>query len=256
MPNPEINTGQSAEDEQQRLERLNERILSSQSAIESAASVIERMDHKDKLYGHLGGIATGNVVEEPPKEVVDSLGRKQYDASGNVIKTPGSTNLENEGPRTKSIPERLMARRLERKRWNKEVKEASRNSTVKAFGGEQSNTMNLGSRLVGKINVASNDIEQLTGQLTPREARLKKIKSRADTPATENPEQKKSRKKVEKTQTRARRAAKQPILSRWRDRRRVKASDRIDRHEQAIASAQEEIDRIRQAGNNPEDNSL
>ncbi len=252
MSNPETNTG----DEQSRIDELNSRILASQSAIDSSREVIDRMDHKDELYGHLGDVATGAIVEEPQEVVKDVLGRKQFDSDGNLVKTPGRTNIEDEGTSTRTIPERIMARRLESKRWKREVEQADRDITVKAFGGEKSNSMSLSSRAKGRVEVARHDIDQITGNVSPREARLKKIESRANTPMGENAEQKRTRNASKRVIKRTGRAARQPILSRWRDGRRNRANSRVEKHEQAVAAAQEEIDRISQASNSPEDNLL
>jgi hypothetical protein len=176
--------------------------------MERAGSVLEKMDHKESLYSHLGAVSIGDQVE------VDAV-------------KLANRNTIHENPKPRTWAERLKDKRIDKKARKLRRKESERKFVESAFQGAKSNTTGVKSRF--ETAKKKNEINQSykTGGITVAERNSKISQLKAIPVATENSGQKKSRKKLARADKGVRKAANQPFLSTWREFRRNRAIETI-----------------------------
>ncbi len=181
-----------------------------------AEARVERMEHKDDLYEGIGAVATGTAV---------SAG----------------------GVRPRSFAERFMDKRLDDKRFRSGYKEAKRLSVQQRYGGRTKTKMD-GINPAGRAKKAGArrgvEAAYKSGSLTARErsAQLREIKI-TDIPQ-ESWEQRRVRRQDEKARTGLKKSVEQPILSRWRNVRKERATKAVAAHKARIDKRQDKINSI------------
>lgn len=154
----------------------------------------QKMEHKQQLYTELGARAmTGNPSESPTVR-----------------------------PRT--IAERFMDKRLEKRNWELQMAESRRKQVISSFGGQRN--------LPGSSRAARSDAKSSyrSGEITAQDLRSDLRLADMQRPLLETHAQKKSREKVTLSQSAMGRSANQPILSRWRGWRHNEATKDSARH--------------------------
>lgn len=199
----------------------------SQKRMEMAGSRLDRMDHKDLLYGERGELydvlswaarAPFRIVHRDPLDTI----------APNIIK-PGNPL------------ERFMIHRLERKLTKQELSIAERKRTNTAFGGPKAETIRLLPRIL--TTAGRSEIGRRTrtergywsaDDPDPRRRRNALNTAKAEPAHSEKPRQKKERKKVEQRTDEYITASVQPKLRRFRRLRRDGKIVRGERYGGAI----------------------
>jgi hypothetical protein len=197
-------------------------IDSSQRAMEKAANVMERMDHKDVLYRNLGQLATGTGGVAGANEV--------------------HRDPSKEPPRPRTFIERFNDKRMEKKSWNRAYKAAERKNVVKAYGGkETANTMGIGAR--GSLAKRKSEARgaRRRGEISAREQRQRQMQARGSLVTYENPRQRQTSRQLKDARGAAEKATRQPISRRWRNFRRERAIGKIQESHARAEQARQNI---------------
>jgi hypothetical protein len=167
-----------------------------------AGATMERMDHKDALYEHLGETA--------------------LNGSSDVVERSWQTETM-ETPVKRTAIERMTDKRLEKRRFKAELRKVERNYDLKAYGSDKSKMSGIkaGASRIAERNEARSEYK--AGDITAKELRQRKSASIIGGVKTENSEQRKSRKRLERAEKRLGNAASQPLLHMWREVRRNNA---------------------------------
>lgn len=175
-----------------------------QRQLERAGTRLEKMDHKDGLYDRLSTLASGG--DEPD---------------------PFSTQANEARPMPRNGVERFLDKRLESRAHKKGYREAERRRVVKTYGGEASNTLGAGTKLTSQIRRSRAENEYRQGGLTAQELRQARFDIATSPARFSNPEQRRTRRRLEVSSRELERARNQPVLTRWRDLRRKRAIGKI-----------------------------
>lgn len=192
---------------------------------EKAATTMERMDHKNALYEHLGLIAAGHDSDVTP---------------GNRW-SRGSTERR---PQTRTVVERHMDRRLHKKAFKRAYKQAEQKFVNKAYGGEApANSLGVLSRTADLVRKARIGIDHHNGTIDAHERARRRLEVATNPTHSSSPEQRKARDQLFREQRYASKVAEQPSRAwnnyekrtpaqetrthKWRNRRQQNAIGKI-----------------------------
>ncbi len=208
---------------------------------EMADTRVERLDHKDTMYAsqveaidQRNELRTKRVALNKLESRTDFLRPHEVSELNRLRGEVSSLDVDTVEPRSRS--EAIKIRRLEKKQFKREYKQAKRDTVIKAYsiGGEgktKSNTMGSHTRIEQARRKSEINKDYKNGNISARERREQIFQSRVELPASENPEQKKSRRKVDRASERVERETNQPVLSRWRSSRKSGAVKYIKRQQ-------------------------
>lgn len=235
--NPNLPPPPDQATQQEWISQQTQAIRAAELSMERAGTTMERMDHKNELYGHLGRLAAGDASGASPATVItqlDVLGRKQFDQNGHVIRVRanGAPALTPEPlPRTRF--ERLKDKKNDREASRLSVKAAERKRVRTTFGRVSGTKYNSNPNLgAATREVPKNRVERKAdkrqyknGGISARELRLSKTEPSSR--LRENAEQQRTRKALEREQKSFQRTLRQPLRSGWRNRRIDRAVGKI-----------------------------
>lgn len=188
--------------------------------MDAAATVMERMDHKNTLYNHLGRTAMVYVqhgqmskaerLDENGNDVVLPMMVRTQDAISRNITRTGQV------PRPRTRVERYMDKRIEARGFKKEVEDAKRAFVKGAYTTEKASTLGLATKIADAGRRRGVNQGYREGDLTAQERRDGMRIVDATPTGFRNGPQNKVTESGRIADTGLARAVEQPTLSKWR----------------------------------------